>query len=141
MRRGMSLAELILTATLLALIFIFLLNILPTTMMSIRQAEHRIRASAVAQAILDECASGPFRDLQANATYIPGSPGPLGAMLGRQDLRMDDGVVLQPTLEVSAGAAGVPRDRLARVRVIVTWQERGRQLRVIRELKISCLQR
>lgn len=138
--RGVSLVELIFTATLLSLVFLVLLSLLPSSLMSVRQGEHRLHANALAQAILDECASGPFADLEVDRTYLPTSPGPLGQMLQRQQLRLDDGTVFEPTLEVS-GVPGIARTSLARVRITLTWKEKTSRPVVVRELEISSILR
>ncbi len=139
-RSGVSLVELIFTATLLSLVFMVLLSLLPSSLMSIRQGEHRLHANALAQAILDECASGPFSYLELDRTYLPTSPGPLGQMLQRQMLRLDDGTVFEPTLEVS-GVPGFPRTSLAHVRLTLTWKEKTSRPVVVRELDISSVLR
>lgn len=139
-RRGLSLLELIFTATLLALVFMVMLNLLPSAMMSVRQSEHRVRASALAQAIMDELSSMSYTDLEQDRTYIIGSPGDIGAMLARQERTLDDGTVLEPTLEVS-GVAGISRRSLAHVRLTLSWKERTGPRALVRELDISSVLR
>lgn len=139
-RRGLSLLELIFTATLLALVFMVMLNLLPGSMMSVRQGEHRVRANALAQAILDELCSGPYSQIQNDGNYTVASANPIGAMLGRQDRELDDGTVLDPVVEVSA-VPGISRRSIAHVRLTITWKERSGFHKIVREMDISSVLR
>lgn len=132
--------ELIFTATLLALVFMVMLNLVPTAMMSVRQGEHRVAANALAQAIVDECETMHFRHLQADRTYIPGSPGAVGAMLTRQARDLEDGTVLEPTLEV-AGLPGYNRRSIAHLRLTIAWQEKTGRRSLTREMDVSSVLR
>ena len=136
MRRGLSLLEVILTSSLLGLCALFLLGVLPGAMLSVRQSEHRIGASALAKAILDECAAGPFADLSVGVFELS-SPGALGDMLRRQQYQLDDQTLLNPRLEIS----NLTPETLRKLKVTVKWRERNTDFEIIRELKLSSLQR
>lgn len=139
-RRGLSLLELIFTASLLALVFMVMLNVVPTAMMSVRQGEHRVAANALAQSIMDECQTMHFQPFRADRTYIPGSPGVVGAMLDRQPRTLEDGTVFEPTLEVS-GIAGFERRSLAHIRLTIAWKEKVGRRSITRELDLSSVLR
>ena len=140
--RGMTLIEVIFTASLLALVFMVLLSIFPTAMFSVRQTEHRLTANNIAQAVIDECRSGPFARLVADATVDKTTPGPLGDILRRSDQKGDDKMEFETTLRVSSSpTASVPRNTLCLVAVEVAWKERGQTYQVQRRLQLSALNR
>lgn len=140
--RGLSLIEVVFAASLLAVVFMILLSIFPTAMFSVRQTEHRLVASGIAQAILDECRSGPFLLLEENAEIDQTSPGYLGDLVRRSLHPGDDGVSYQARLRVrSSPTSTVPRNSLALVEVVVSWRERGRDYELQRSLQVAALSR
>ncbi|MBN9418878.1 MAG: hypothetical protein J0I12_25730 [Candidatus Eremiobacteraeota bacterium] len=141
-RRGMTMLEVIFTASLLAIVFMVLLSIFPTAMFSVRQTEHRLTANNIAQAVLDGCRSGPFSNLVANQTVDLTTMGALGIILRRSNQQGDDKMVYTPVLKVAASPTStVPRNTLCQLTVDVSWHERGQTLRVTRILQISALNR
>lgn len=136
--RGLSLLEVVLSASLIGLIFIFLLNIFPASMLGVRQAEHRLAAQAQAQRLLDEASARGFDRLGVNGDYTASNPGPFAGII--DDQKSEDGVVLSSRVVVS-DVNPIPRNRLARVRVLVTWTERERPQVVTREIQVSALRR
>lgn len=142
-RRALTLVEVIFSASLLAMVFFLMLSLFPTAMFSIRQTEHRLTAAGIAQAILDECRAGTFKDLVNNASVDLTTNGRLGDILRRSNRIGDDRMEYEPKLTVgnSPTAGGVPRDTLCLVTVEVSWRERGQQLRVTRSLQISGVNR
>jgi type II secretory pathway pseudopilin PulG len=142
-RRAMTLIEVIFTASLLALVFMVLLSIFPTAMFAVRQTEHRLTANNIAQAILDECRSGPFSNLTADKNVDLTTPGALGDMLRRSNQKSDDGMDFQPTLVVSASpnSATLARSTFCQLKVVVSWKERGQTFHIDRILQLSALNR
>ena len=141
-RRGMSLLEVIFTASLLAIVFMVLLSIFPTAMFSVRQTEHRLTANNIAQAVLDGCRSGPFSNLVNNQTVDLTTTGALGDILRRSNQQGDDKTVYAPVLKVAASPTStVPRNSLCQLTIDVSWHERGQTLRVTRVLQLSALNR
>ena len=141
-RRGMTLIEVIFTASLLAIVFMVLLSIFPTAMFSVRQTEHRLTANNIAQAVIDECRSGPFANLVPNATVDKTTPGALGDIVRRCDQKGDDKMDFETTLKVAASPTStVPRNTLCLLTVDVAWRERGQIYHVNRMLQLSALNR
>lgn len=141
-RRGLSLIDVVFTASLLAIVFMIILSLLPTAMYSVRQSEHRLQASALCLAILDECRAGPFSRLQSDTSADASTPGPLGDLIRRNQRPGDDGTVYTAHLEVGpAPHSSVPRSTLATVQVEVRWRERGQTLQIGRTTQISALNR
>ena len=141
-RRAMTLIEVIFTASLLAIVFMVLLSIFPTAMFSVRQTEHRLTANNIAQAVIDECRSGPFANLVPNATVDKITPGALGDIVRRCDQKGDDKMDFETTLKVAASPTStVPRNTLCMLTVDVTWRERGQIYHVNRVLQLSALNR
>jgi uncharacterized protein (TIGR02598 family) len=62
-RRGLSVLEVIISLTILGLVVIFLLNLLPSSLALVYQAETRQKASRLARTILDQHAALPFTQL------------------------------------------------------------------------------
>ena len=140
--RALSLIDVIFTASLLAVVFMILLSIFPTAMFSVRQTEHRLVAGGIAQAILDECRSGPFLRLATNQVVDATTMGPLGDVVRRCNHLGDDGMAYVPRLTVAASPTStVPRNTLAQLTVEVSWHERGQTLKVTRILQVASLNR
>jgi len=141
-QRGLSLIEVIFTASLLAIVFMVLLSIFPTAMFSVRQTEHRLTANGIAGAILDGCRSGPFTNLATDQTVDLTTPGALGDILRRSNLKGDDGMVFTPTLQVGPSPTSTaPRTTLCQLTVDVSWKERSRTPDITRVLQVSSLNR
>jgi len=141
-RRGFSLIEVVFAASVLAVVFMILLSIFPTAMFSVRQTEHRFVAGGIAQAILDECRSGPFSFLATDQDVDETTVGPLGDMVRRSIHPGDDGVSYHATLRVGPSpTSSVPRTTLAYLQVQVRWHERGRDHVVQRSLQVAALNR
>lgn len=136
-RRGLTLAELTLTASLLAIVFLVILNLVPSAIYSGVESRHRLDAQALAGQLLDTCSARPFSKLQVG-TYDPTSPGNLAGYL--VDVTTSDQVVLQPRVDISL-VTGVAADKLKKVKVTVVWRERNRQCRSVRVRQISCVRR
>lgn len=141
-RLGLSLIDVVFSASLLAVVFMILMNIFPTAMFSVRQSEHRLVAGGIAQSILEECQSGPFTHLVANQNVDLTTPGPLGDILRRSNHKGDDGMDYVPTLAVAnSPTSAVPRSTLAQLRVEVSWFERGQVRKLERILQVASISR
>ena len=141
-RRAFSLIEVMFTVSLLAVVFMILLSIFPTAMFSVRQTEHRLVAAGIAQAILDECRSGPFLPLATNQVIDSTSPGALGELLRRSNHLGDDGMEYVPRLTVGTSpTSSAPRSTLCQLTVLVSWHERGQTLAVTRILQLASINR
>ena len=136
MKRGVSLVEVVMAASLLSLVMLFLFNIIPASAIATRGAEHRLAADSLAQSVLDQAASLPFGSL-VDGTYDAASPG----LLGLADQRLEDGTLLVVRATISPSPGGAPRTRLLLVRVEVTWRERTRNPVLVRELQLSAVRR
>ncbi|MFN8613053.1 MAG: hypothetical protein U0931_36280 [Vulcanimicrobiota bacterium] len=139
----MTLIEVVFTASLLAIVFMVLLSIFPTAMFSVRQTEHRLTANNIAQAVLDECRSGPFANLVTDCSVDLSTPGALGDILRRSQQKGDDGMVFEPTLVVSKSPVSptLPRATICQLKVEVSWKERGQNFHISRVLQLSSLNR
>lgn len=124
--------EVVLGASLLSLVFLFMINLFPASMIGVRKAEHRLDAAAHAEAILDACRARSFADL-APGTYAAGS-------LGLETRTTEDGVVLEPTLVIEP-VPGIPPDRLVRLHLTIAWDEREVRQTFTQELRLADLNR
>lgn len=111
-RRGASLVEVIVAVTLLALVGVVVLNLLPTSALAVRQAEHRIAAVQLCQSLLAEAALGPYDALALGEQVLP-------------PVTLDDQVVLKPVRRVMAVTGPHAEDpaHVRRVRIEVRWTE------------------
>ncbi len=135
MKRGVSLLEMVLALAILGLIGLFLMNLLPSAALVNRRAEHQTAAAGWARELVDFAAATDF-DQFRNGTYDKNNPGPFDTLLA--DRTQGDTVVLSAQAEVSR-VPGVPRRRLFKLRVTVSWNERGRALSVTTERRFSAV--
>jgi hypothetical protein len=149
-RRGLSLVDVIFTASLLAVIFMVMMSLLPTAILSVKQTQHRLEANTLAGTILDECRSGAFENLLINYDVDPNSPftvdlttpGALGDVLRRTPRRNHYGVEYTPRIVLAKSPTStLPRGMLAQVRVEVRWRERNQEFEVVRILQIAKVNR
>lgn len=141
-RAGFTLIEVIFTASLLALVFLVVLSIFPTAMFSVRQTEHRLTANNIAQAILDECRSGPFVNLRTDQSVDITTTSALGDVLRRCNQEGDDKMQFVPTLQVGPSpTSSAPRTTLCQLSVDISWSERGHTYHVNRILQVSSVNR
>ena len=116
----MSLAETILASCILGLVVLAIFNLLPGSLLAMRQAEHQIRAQQLAQELLEKTRERPFEEL------LVGRPTP-------QPLPEDAaGVTFTPALEIYQIPATDP-DLIKRIRVTVDWRFRGMTRQVSQE--------
>ncbi len=126
MNRGFSLMELIFTATLLSVIILAFFNLLPSSIMAIRHAEHRIEATAFADSILEEKRSSPFSKIEETPAIPPFS--------GNDSTSYT--YVYEPLYSPGADA-----NHLKGMKVTVTWREKENQFSLTRELYVSSIRR
>ncbi|MBI3924234.1 MAG: hypothetical protein HY319_01715 [Armatimonadetes bacterium] len=133
-RRGLTLVEIIVSAALLVVIFMLLLNLFPLSLFGVRQAEHRAEAVMRARSILESLSGGPFSRLE-NGSYDTGAPGPYPDLLAVE--KTEDGVELRPALEIGDVPAfdGNPYPRLKRLKVTIAWEGRHPS-QIVQELRV-----
>ncbi|MHB2020019.1 MAG: type IV pilus modification PilV family protein [Candidatus Xenobia bacterium] len=68
MRRGFNLIEVMVASFILSLIFLALLDLLPTSLLSLKHAEKQMAADTIGASVLDEMRDVPFAQI---------TPGPL----------------------------------------------------------------
>jgi prepilin-type N-terminal cleavage/methylation domain-containing protein len=115
-KRGVTLIESILALSLLSVLLIVLLNLFPSSMRAVRQAEERQAAHALASSLLEQQAALPF------ASLTPGPPRDLPP-------QTIDKVRFESTLEVFR----VPDSEekfLRGLRVVVLWGDQRVQQEV-----------
>lgn len=106
-RRGFTLLESLFSLLLVALLTMFVYNLLPTSFLATRQAGRETQADAVAASLIEEYRSKPFSDL-AVATIKPAAV-------------ESGGIKYLPTVRISQ-PTGKGGDRLRHVEVEVSWQ-------------------
>ena len=122
---GLSLTEVIFAASILGLVMMVLFNLYPTAILSVKVAEHKLKAANLAQSILEEKKSGKFSDLY--------NPPPL------TDVKGNDGVIYHPSY-VAFDVPGANPANLKGIRATVTWKERIRDYSISQELYICKVQ-
>lgn len=133
--RGVNLMEVVLGASLLALVFLFMLNIFPATMIGVRKAEHRLDAAGLAESILEAARAAPFTDL-VPGSYDADTPGALP--LARYTC--EDNTVLEPRLTIET-VPGIPATQLLRLRLTIHWSDRSGPQTLTQELRLADLKR
>ena len=128
MRRGLSLLETVVAAFLFMLVVILVLNLFPSSLLALTQAELKARAARLAQSRLNEVRLRPFESLQVQ--------GPREELLGEEY----QGARLRAFLDVRRDPDSDP-DRLKVLRVTVQWDERGRKRESVREVWVTRVRR
>lgn len=117
---ALTLAETIIASCLLGLVVLAIFNLLPASLMTMRQAEHQIRADQIAQEALEIHRQLPYENL---AVGMPATqPAPV----------TEAGVTFRPALEIYQ-VPSTNVDRILRIRVVVEWRFRGLTKRVSQE--------
>lgn len=124
MKRGFSLAETLLGFALISLVVVLVINLIPSSMATVRSSEQRYRAETLAQNVLEERAGLPFSQLAVGLSQD------LGSQIYEQ-------VAYQIYFEVAA-ADGDPQ-YLRSLRARVQWNARNRGHEVLRELLVHRL--
>ena len=118
--RGLTLIETIIASCLLGLVILGVFTLLPSSLIAVRSAEHRIRADSLAQEWLEKLREKPFENLA------------LGPLAPQPPAETWAGVTFHTSVEVyQPPAADV--DLLKRMRVTVNWNFRGLARQVSQE--------
>ena len=104
---------------LLGLVLVFLLNLFPTSMSTVRISEQRFRAGTLASNALEQQTALAFGPLPASGTYLPA--------------QTIDQVHYELYLEILPCGAEDPQ-YLRILRCTVTWSFRGQKRSVVREV-------
>lgn len=112
MKRGFSLAEVILSTLVLSLVMMTVFNLFPSSALAVKKGEHRLTAEALAQAGLEGCRALPFNLLVAG-TYDVGNV-TVGA------------TVFERKREIFTPPGSADDKLLKGVRMLVRWSEQGK---------------
>lgn len=124
-RRGLSLMEIIVSMFVLGMVMIALFNLYPTSVLAVRRAEQQILANSVARSIVDRSLAGPYSALEVDTTTdLPAE--------------VREGTTFTPTVAVF-DVPGQDVNLIKRLRVTVTWEERGVQKEVVHEVLVTSL--
>lgn len=113
--------------SLLGLVAVLVLNLFPSVILGMHRSHLANQAERVAHSELSRARLTSF------ASHTIGSSTTLPPV-------KVNGVEFQPELQVEAPSQGSPQ-RLKVLRVVVRWQERGREHQVTREVWVSRVQR
>ncbi len=112
MRRGLSLTEMVLSMFLMLLLVLFIFELYPMAMSSVRASGQRLQADALVDTIMADYMQRDFD------TLTVGPQPPMAAVPGR-------GVEFQPSVEILAVAdADIDPDQMRAIRVHVVWRDR-----------------
>ncbi len=125
-RRALTLVETVISTSLVAIAIVAVLALCPTSKAVSRQAEVRLAADNLAQALLED------RRLLRLAQLEPGGPTPLARVPGPAT------VEFTPFLEVRAAGAGL---RGREIRITVRWTAFGREGSVTHSTVVTPLHR
>lgn len=120
--QGFSLLETIFSCCVFGFTLMILFNLLPSSMLAVRQAEERLQAENLARSAVEQSRA------QAFATLVPGPVYLLDQTLGP--------VVYHSRLDISALTGADPKHLLV-LRATVNWESRGKSTRLIRESWLS----
>lgn len=127
-RRGVSLIETIVGASILALVMLSVLAVMTMANRATLKAEYRAKATALSENLLEEMRHRPYADL------VPGGPTPLTFDPDEWNL---PNVGANATITEVAGFDG----RLKEIVLVVTWTEFGRPNDLTQTLRLSALRR
>ncbi len=127
LRRGLTLAETLVSMTLLVLLLVSVLNLLPSSMAVVQQTRTDQLARNVAQNKVEVLAARPFADL------------PIGYDENEQHT-LSDGRVVRLRTTVSAVDGHLPK-RLKRLRCEADWSLGVRQRKVVQEFYVPSIRR
>ena len=105
-RRGLSLMEVVVATSILAMVFMLVANLFPTSFMALRTSGQRMEAESLAASLLEDYRARPFSQL------------PVGL-----DVRPQASGSYQPQVQVLA-VAGEDPAYLVEVRVEVSWSDK-----------------
>ena len=113
-REAFTLAEVIVVCAILSVVVVMVTNLLPGAVLFLRSSEHRLEASRIAHRTLEGARAAPFKDLRLQPEV---------------QSRVDSFTVERTVSPVP----GTAPDKLAQVKVRVTWSEfqRNRSLEML----------
>lgn len=126
-RAGLTLAETLLSLTLLTLVMLAVLNLFPSALANARLTRTGWLARAAAQNEVEALAGRPFGALQVGWRE-------------ERDVRLPDGSDAHLVLSVEA-AAGHPQRLLKRLQCQVSWKGRATQKTATEEVYVHALRR
>ncbi|MDQ7821353.1 MAG: hypothetical protein RDV48_01025 [Candidatus Eremiobacteraeota bacterium] len=125
---GVSLAEIVITVTLLGFIMMVLFNLYPGSIGAIRHAEHRIIAGNFAQSIIEEKRGGSYTDLDTAPAVA--------------DLKGGDDTLYHLENYEKFTISGADENIAKGIRVTVSWEEKDkRKFTITKEVYVSVVQR
>lgn len=126
---GISLVETIFALGLVALVVILVVDLYPSAMATLRQAERQSVATNLASSVLDQEMALPFTQLTVGSQTLPA--------------QVTDGITYTPRVEIfnyqPAVTPAVDSNRLIGVRVIVDWEYRKVHRTLVREALVHNL--
>lgn len=112
MRRGLSLTEMVLSIALMLLVILFVFELYPMAMSSVRASGQRLQANELADSVLADWMQRDF-DL-----LVLGPAPPMAAVSGQ-------GTSFRPSVEIlPVTEPGVDPSEMRAIRVRVTWRDR-----------------
>jgi Tfp pilus assembly protein PilV len=124
---GLSLAEVVITITLLGFIMMVMFNIFPGSMGAVRHAEHQMIASELAQSILEGKISGPFKKLPDPPLMDP--------------IHGPDGTKYTPKNYSAITETGYDANYIKKLTIMVSWEEKDREYTMVRVIYVSSIQK
>lgn len=118
--------ETVISIFLVSMLMILLLNLYPGSVLAVRQAEQIQRADRLAQSLLADGLARPFGSL------VVGTVEPMSAVVA-------SGISFNRQLEVVAVDGDV--NLIKGLRATVSWDDRGRQRRVVHEVWVPKIPR
>lgn len=123
-RRAFTLGETVFALSLTLLVLMLVFNLFPTSAVAGQRARQQLRASSMAQALLEEARARPFASLRTE----------------RMAAVEEDGVRFLPTQEVLPVPGEDPQE-LVSVRVTVRWDYQGLPRQLSQETFVARLPR
>ncbi|MGE0493602.1 MAG: prepilin-type N-terminal cleavage/methylation domain-containing protein [Vulcanimicrobiota bacterium] len=74
-RRGLSLMEVVVTTSILAMVFMLVANLFPTSFMALRTSGQRMEAESLAASLLEDYRSRPYSQLPVGLDVSPQASG------------------------------------------------------------------
>lgn len=105
-RRGLSLMEVVVTTSILAMVFMLVANLFPTSFMALRTSGQRMEAESLAASLLEDYRSRPHSQLPVGLDVSPQTEGPY-----------------QARVRVMA-VSGEDPNYLVEIRVEVSWSDK-----------------
>ncbi len=122
MRRGLTLLESMISLGLLVTVILFLLNLLPGSLVATRATECELQAHSLAESAMEEARAAGFANLTPGITNLPDRS--LGGVLFHCQRR-----IFLPT--------GVNPQFVRGIRAEVWWEFSGRRRQLIRQTMVS----